>query len=315
MNIKKLMRNLAILASAVTVTIIAINKVIDTLSNLKEEAPDNDGKYFKWRYGNIYYTKSGHGKPLLLIHDLNTFSCNEEWSKVKAQLSENHTVYAVDLLGCGKSDKPNLTYTNYLYVQMVNEFIKKVIEEPTDVIATRDALSFVVMACSLEPDNFLNIAGVTPRELGSLAMIPNKSRNILKYIIDSPIIGTFIYYIIHSKFGIRKYVERLFFRDYMVPNDILDMSYDAAHVDGANGRYLHASIKSNYINVNIANALKNINNSICIIGGKEHPYMSSIMEEYKELNPSIELAYISSSNCLPHIENPGKFVELINIIM
>ena len=91
-------------------------------------------KYYHWKYGNIYYTKSGKGKPVLLIHDLDPTASSYEWKAVTKKLAENHTVYAIDLLGCGRSEKPNMTYTNYLYVQLMNEFISNVINEKTDVI-------------------------------------------------------------------------------------------------------------------------------------------------------------------------------------
>lgn len=87
------------------------------------------GKYYHWKYGNIYYTKSGKGKPVLLIHDLDPTASSYEWKAVTKKLAENHTVYAIDLLGCGRSEKPNMTYTNYLYVQLMNEFISNVINE------------------------------------------------------------------------------------------------------------------------------------------------------------------------------------------
>ena len=95
------------------------------------------GSYYEWKFGKIYYTKKGDGKPLLLIHDLTTSSSAYEWNKVIDKFSKTNTVYCLDLLGCGRSDKPNLTYTNYLYVQLLTDFIKHVIGDKTDIIATR----------------------------------------------------------------------------------------------------------------------------------------------------------------------------------
>ena len=57
--------------------------------------------------GNIYYTKCGSGKPLLLIHDLHFASSGYEWESIREQLSRSYTVYTLDLLGCGRSEKPN----------------------------------------------------------------------------------------------------------------------------------------------------------------------------------------------------------------
>ena len=73
------------------------------------------GHFYKYRYGKIYYEKHGSGAPIVLIHNLAPEGSGFEWSKIIHQLSKTSTVYVVDLPGCGRSDKPALTYTNYLY--------------------------------------------------------------------------------------------------------------------------------------------------------------------------------------------------------
>ena len=130
---KKHIKNSALLLCIVSGLIIIINKLISVFSHMTDYLPSG-GKYYHWKYGNIYYTKSGKGKPVLLIHDLDPTASSYEWKAVTKKLAENHTVYAIDLLGCGRSEKPNMTYTNYLYVQLMNEFISNVINEKTDVI-------------------------------------------------------------------------------------------------------------------------------------------------------------------------------------
>ena len=47
-----------------------------------------------------------------------------------------HTVYTIDLLGCACSEKPGVTYTNFVYVQVICDFIRNVIGEKTDVITS-----------------------------------------------------------------------------------------------------------------------------------------------------------------------------------
>ena len=52
------------------------------------------------------------GTPVLLIHDLSPLSSSYEWCRYAKKLEKQHTVYTIDLLGCGRSEKPYLTYTN-----------------------------------------------------------------------------------------------------------------------------------------------------------------------------------------------------------
>ena len=70
---------------------------------------------------------------------------------MKEELSKHHTVYTLDLLGCGRSEKPKITYTNYLYVQLLNEFIRDVIKGKTDIMTSQNAASIATMACLVEP--------------------------------------------------------------------------------------------------------------------------------------------------------------------
>ena len=62
---------------------------------------------------------------MLLLHDLHCASSGREWQYIEDTLAQDHTVYTLDLLGCGRSDKPAITYTNFLYVQLIVTFIKQ----------------------------------------------------------------------------------------------------------------------------------------------------------------------------------------------
>ena len=52
---------------------------------------------------------------------------NYEYHNLIDVLSKKYEVYSLDLLGYGLSDKPNMTYTNYLYVELLTDFIKNII--------------------------------------------------------------------------------------------------------------------------------------------------------------------------------------------
>ena len=90
---------------------------------MKDLLKSTASNYYNWRFGKIYYTKQGTGSPVLLIHDLTIYSSAYEWEALVKQLEKNHTVYCIDLPGCGRSDKQHITYTNYLYVQAISDFI------------------------------------------------------------------------------------------------------------------------------------------------------------------------------------------------
>ena len=99
MNWKKTLLFISTAIGTTTLAFHVINKFIFNTSD--EHSEEDSSNYYNWKFGNIYYQKTGSGSPLLLIHDLNHYSSSMEWDKVIDTLSREHTVYTIDLLGCG----------------------------------------------------------------------------------------------------------------------------------------------------------------------------------------------------------------------
>ena len=214
---RKFIKNFALVVIIAIVIIILFNKLINKVANMKEHLSTENGKYYNWRYGEIFYTKKGKGSPILLIHDLHPASSAYEWNRTISRFAENHTVYALDLLGCGRSEKPNLTYTNYMYVQLINDFIANVISEKTDVIATGASASFVIMACQMESKYYKKIIAVSPEDVYKLAQSPTKTSNILKYLMEMPVTGSLIYNILMSKNSILDMmIDSYYYKDHLI---------------------------------------------------------------------------------------------------
>jgi len=313
---KKHFRNFILLTTFTTVTIYAINKAISVTSTMKNLLKTEHGRFYDWKYGKIFFTKSGKGSPVLLIHDLNPASSTKEWDKIYKSLSKNHTVYTIDLLGCGRSDKPNLTYTNYLYVQLITDFIKDIIQQKTNIVSTGASGSFSVMACNMNPEYFNKLILINPEDLYKLAQIPNKKKNALKFLIEMPIFGTFIYNLLYSSRNIeRKFTENYYLNNSLLSSTTLDVYYESAHLNNSRGKYLLSSIKSDYTNINIAHALAKINNSIYIICSKENEYTEELIKSYNHYNSSIEAAYVNHSKYFPQIEAPEELLAHLELFL
>lgn len=311
-NIEKLLLYTGLTA----VSIYAANQIINRIANSKKTGSKSEYNIMKWRYGEIAYRKKGNGTPLLFIHDLKPYSSSCEWECVEQSLSKKYCVYTIDLLGCGNSEKPNMTYTNYLYVELVTDFIKTIIGEKTNVIVSGDSGSFVIMACNMYPQYFRKILLVNPTKLEQLAKIPNKTKIAFKYILDTPMIGTFLYNMIYTKANIKNnLLEKGFYKKHIVPNKLITNYYVSAHKNESKGKYLYSSIVSYYTNINIIVALKRINHSIILISGEKKKDAKKIIQEYRKENPSIEYTFIKNAAEYPHIENAKDFVENVQIYL
>ncbi len=298
--------------SAVTTGIMYfINKLIE--SNLRASInTKTGGKYYHWKHGNIYYKKTGSGCPLLLIHDLNAFASQSEWSEIAEKLSTDHTVYMLDLIGCGKSDKPSITYTNYFYVQLIRDLIKEIIGEKTDVIASGLSSSFVIMANAADNDLFGNITMINPKNVKELKQIPDQRSKFLTRLFQLPVIGKFLYYIAANKSNIDYYLtETCFYSPFKVTPAVSKSYYDASHASSGNGKMLFASLMGNYLNIDISKALAGAKNRILLLTGEQLENREETEASYLKLNKNIISVSVPKSKCLPHLEEPEQTLKYL----
>ena len=294
------------------VGIYTYNKFIERTASQKNLLTDKDGAYYEWKYGNIFYTKSGSGSPILLIHDTDSSASSVEWNKLHHRLVKNHTVYTIDLLGCGRSDKPALEYTNYLYTQMIESFITNIINEKVTVVSSNISASFVVMANHINDSLFVKIILINPASLKQLDTIPDDLSKMKKTIIQLPFIGTFVYNVMNNMEHIDEaFRTRYISRPQLVSSSMEDIYYEAAHKNGSNGRFLYSSLLGNYVNNSISHAVKTISTPTLIIGSVEMKKYALALDDYHKVNSNLDIIRINNGSLYPHMEIPEKISSLI----
>lgn len=311
-HFKNHLKTLLKISAGAAAVMLAINKFIESSALFRHLLKTDDGDFYNWNHGKIYYTKKGNGSPLLLVHDLYPTSSQEEWKKIISVLARKYTVFAVDLPGCGRSEKPNIVYSNYYYVQMLSDFIRDVIKEKTSVISTGKSGSFTVMAAKMYPNQFKDLYLVNPESFGKLSVLPNNCSKVIKALFRCPILGTFLYYLLTSSNQIDyDFREKAFYNPFCVTKELINVYYEAAHISNAGGRYLFASLKGNYVNNNIEPAFSKLENTIYLIFGNKTENAENIAISYKKANPATEYFFIEKTKMLPQIEAPEKFLQIL----
>lgn len=313
---KKNYKTIALLGISTLAGIHIINRLYYSYAKSKEILNKTENNFYDWRFGKIRYQKKGNGDPVLLIHDLDIGSSSYEFYKLSDELAKTNEVYTIDLLGYGLSEKPNFTYTNFLYVQLVNAFIKNIIGKKTTIMTSGESAAIAVMSCHLNPDLIKNLIFINPQNLNKLNQIPSKRSKINKYIIETPIIGTFIYNIISNKENITKNFKENYYYDF--GSSKLEEVYaylEASHLNDYNSKYTYASYVGKYMNINIYQALKNIDHSIMIILGKEYENADMIKDSYLSCNGAIEVYGIDKTKKLPQLEKPEEVAEKCSIYL
>lgn len=313
---KKNIKHFILLSTVAVGALHAANRFINATAEMKNIITSGKGQFYNWKNGSIFYTKRGTGSPILLIHDLNPISSGYEWHNLAKKLEKDHTVYKLDLLGCGRSDKPYLTYTNYLFVQLITDFIQDVIGEKTDIVVSNRSLSFAVLAHNNNKNIINKIIGINPPELESFEIVNDKYATARKTLLELPIIGTFVYHILISNTTITKtFQQKYFAKPQHVSTKYIDAYYEAAHKKNSGGKYLMASIESHYTDNGITHALKKLDIPLYLIQSRYGTDFVKKIDAYCHLNDGIEAAYLSNAKLLPQLETPDKIYDIIKMFL
>lgn len=316
MSLKKNLGLAALFAGVTLGTLHVVNRLFSYMATADNLLSEEKYEFYEWRFGKIAYRKKGSGSPLLLVHNLDVCSSSHEWNNIESDLEKNYTVYSIDLLGCGCSDHPILTYTNFLYVQLITDFIKDVIGEKTDVIVSGDSSSFVLMACANDDSIINRVIMVNPQNPVSLAKMPTKRSKAKRYLICTPIIGTFIYNMNVNKRTIsRKFTESYFYDHNMINEKFVFSCFEASHKEKTRSKYLYACKKSRFTNANVVCCMDKLTNSIFVIVGNSNPENVLSANQYQNRLPSIEIVGIDKSKQYPHIERTDEFLQQVQVLL
>lgn len=313
---KKSTKSMLAVTSLTAATLYGINLAEQYFATKHKILANSSNNTYVWQFGNIYYNKTGEGSPLLLLHDLIPGSSSYEFHRIVTELSERFTVYTLDLIGYGKSDKIKITYTNSIFTRLIHDFIREVIGKRTNVIASGKTASIAVALSQNAPDIFDKIILLNPEDIDELNAAPSPAKLFLKNWIDMPLVGTFIYNlftgIIHTT---EKFKLKYFYNPLNIDEKDVCAYREASHIGGSKNRYVFSSYISGYMSMNIVHAMKEINNSITIIAGAEKEGIDSIIDKYVELNPSIEVIKVPVTKQLPHLESPETVLMQLHFVL
>ena len=123
----------------------------------------------------------GDGPPVVLLHGLYAGASLYEWRKNFDALGEHFDVTAIDWLGFGLSDKPNIRYSDTLYIEMLRDFLREVIGRPCTLVASSLAAAYAVEAARLAPTDATNIRRYARARLIDAALAGEPEKALSEY--------------------------------------------------------------------------------------------------------------------------------------
>ena len=119
-----------------------------------------------------------------------------------------HLVYAPDLLGWGRSDKPRLAYDGELYIQLIGDFLEDVVAQRCTVVAAGLAAAYAVQIAIDRPELIESLALVVPSGIEIHGEEPDLKDALVNRLLRLPILGTSALNLFTSRTAIGQYLKR-----------------------------------------------------------------------------------------------------------
>ncbi|MBD2386597.1 alpha/beta fold hydrolase [Cylindrospermum sp. FACHB-282] len=292
--------------------------------------PPIPGKYWQWRGHNVYYVQAGEKQPqrppLLLVHGFG--ASTDHWRKNITGLYPDFEVYAIDLLGFGRSAKPKLQYGGDLWRDQLNDFISQVIGQKA-VLAGNSLGGYACLCVAAQfPDSvaglaLLNSAGPfsqnqptsEPEALQAQIQPPQKPLQQLlgdavKWIFQQPLAQFILFQYVRQRWVIRQTLEKVYLDKSAITDQLIEEisrpAFDAGALD------VFVSVFSSPQGEKVDVLLKQLTCSLLLLWGEADPWINARerSQKFRQYYPQLTEYFLTAGHC-PHDEAPDKVNPLL----
>lgn len=279
--------------------------------------PDLDrvpGQHWQWGDRAIYYVRAGNPRPdrppLLLVHGFG--ASTDHWRKNIQGLQDEFEVWAIDLLGFGRSAKPNLAYSGELWRDQLHAFITEVIGRPA-VLAGNSLGGYVSLCVAAQtPDAaaglvLLNSAGpfsdAEPRK-------PSPMARMVRWFALQDWVAFLIFQNTRRRSVIRKTLEKVYLDKSAVTDRLVEEIYRPSCDRGA--AKVFASVFRTPRGATVDELLQQLDKPLLMLWGDGDPWMNAERRsaQFRQYYPNLTEHFIRAGHC-PHDEAPDVVNDLL----
>lgn len=290
------------------------------------------GSYWQWRGQSIYYVRAGERQsqrpPLLLVHGFG--ASTDHWRKNIAELRNDFEVWAIDLLGFGRSAKPDWQYSGNLWRDQLYEFITEVIGQPA-VLAGNSLGGYACLCVAAQrPDAaaglvLLNSAGPfsenqpspEPESLQTEVQPPRQPEPLQKllgdgvrWILQQPWARFLLFQYVRQPWVIRQTLEKVYLDKSAITDQLVEEIYRPSCDPGA--AEVFASVFSTPQGEKVDVLLKQLTCPLLMLWGEADPWINARERgaKFRQYYPEVTEYFLRAGHC-PHDEVPEQINSLL----
>ena len=274
-----------------------------------------EARRFRWKGQTLAYSVAGEGEPLLLVHGVYAGASSLEFRANFEELSRSFRVYALDLLGCGFSQKPRRRYATEDVTAQIEDFVRGEVGAGAHLVASSLSAALVVPAAVRNPKLFNKLVLVCPTGYGTLDRPSGLLGDAVYGLFQAPVLGDGLYHALVSRAGVRYYLKRLAYHDpRLVTKEVVEDYYRAGHGPGA--KHFPAAFVAGKLNLGISDLWPRVPHKSLVCWGQEAETVPiSDQGNFTRNNPRAEPRVFRDAALLPHVERAETFNEEVRTFL
>lgn len=268
------------------------------------------------RYSFLCPPDGGKDKPpLIFLHGFG--ACIEHWRHNLPVLSQQHPVYALDLLGFGASRKASTDYTVDLWVQQVYDFWRSFVGHPVILVGNSLGSLVCAVAAATYPEMvrglvLINLPDVSLRQ----EMIPRwlqPTVRTVESLVASPPLIRLLFQLLRRPSLVRLWATVAYPDSSRVTEELIEILATPAQDEGATGTFasLVRAVNRPNFSASMQEILPSLTIPILLVWGTEDRMIPpSLAPRFAKLNPLICWKELAGAGHCPHDEFPHEFNQI-----
>lgn len=280
-----------------------------------DDALDLRLHYVPWREVHYaYYSRAGAGRPVVLLHSINAVASAHEMRPLaqRFQRETRRPLFALEWLGFGHSDRPEISYTPELMEDQLEHFLARIVaaDGGAHVIALSLGAAYAAGVARRRPELIRSLVAIEPSGLGSEPA--EIGRLWAKLLFTLPGVQRAFYDRLTRPDALYEFArDNLFTPGFGVPEEYVEYGAHTARVEGA-ARPLDDFLDGGLFPEDARDAFLHMRAPLLVVHGTEQDRR---MESYTELPELAARAdaevHALPTGSLPHWERPGVVMEQI----
>ncbi len=265
------------------------------------------------RYGFVQAIEEPEAKkediPILLIHGFGAAIAH--WRKNQVDLAQNRSVYAIDLIGFGASEKAATPYNAELWVEQIYNFWQTVIKEPMVICGNSVGALVAILAAAKYPQMVKGVVGISIPDLAELDEKVPVAIRPLRQSLEATIGGLVAvpaFNLIKQPGIIRWVLKKLVYGDRAVESvtdELVEIIAAPARDRRSATAFLYLNRGMNSVAPNVKEAIANLEVPLLVLWGtKDRIIPPSIAEKLVICSPLAKLIYLEGIGHCPQDEAP-----------